>query len=146
MIWIVTANSNTCRIYNYAKSPQEMSLIKEINHPENKLKKSELLTSEKPGHYQTDTSARGTYSPRTDPKDVEIDNFSREIANELNQGRNANAYTNLIIITSAHMNGLLSHHLDKNVAALVKKEIQKDVMQLPNHELIEFLKDHLKPC
>lgn len=145
MTWIITANSNLCRIYQYDKNPEKISLVKEVNHPENKLKKGELLTSERPGHYQTGTSARGAYEPRTDPKQVEVDNFSREIALELNQGRTANAYSKLVIITPPHMKGLLSAHLDKHVKTLVTKEIQKDVMHLAHNEFLDFLKSHLKP-
>jgi len=144
MTWIVTANTNLYRIYHYDKNPEKIALVKEVNHPENKLKKGDFLTSDKPGKYQTDGTGGGSYSPRTDPKVVEIDNFSREIALELNHGRTANAYSNLIVIMPPHMHGLLSEHLDKHVKALIKKEIQKDVTHLAHNELLEFLKTNLK--
>src|SRR5690349_10221504 len=130
MIWIVTANSNVCRIYQYDKNPGKLVLIKELNHPENRLKTGDFLTSDRPGHYQTDSGAHGSYSPRTDPKDVEIDNFSREIAQELNQGRMRQAFSELIVITPPHVNGLLAAHLDKNVKHMITREIHKDVMPL----------------
>jgi len=139
MTWIVTANSNVCRIYHFDKKIAKTDLLKEINHPLNKLKKSEYLTSDKPGHYQTDGTAGGSYSPHTDPKTVETDDFAREIAHELNRGRNTNAYKKLIIITPAHMTGLLNKHLDKHVKELVSNEIQKDVMSLSHKEMIIFL-------
>ena len=140
MTWIVTANSNQCCIYQLGKNVDNATLIKEINHAENKLKKGDHLTSDKPGRYQTDGAAGGSYSPHTDPKTVEVANFAREIAHELNSGRTANAYQHLVIITSPHMNGLLHQHLDKHVKALIINEIQKDVMPLSPHELIDFLK------
>ncbi len=146
MTWVVIANSNACRIYHYSKIPSKIVLIKEINHPENRLKTGDFLTSDRAGHYQTDGGARGSYMPHTDPKTVEIANFSREIASELNQGRNTQAYKELILITPPHMNGILSANLDKNVKSLVKKEIQKDVMHLAPQELLDFLKVHLKPA
>ena len=139
MIWVVTANTNMCRIYQFDRRSEEIALLKEINHPENKLKKGDYLTSDRPGHYQTDSSARGAYSPHSDPKEVVIDVFSREIAIELNKGRNSHAYKNLIIITPPHMNGLLSKHLDTHVKYLIESEIQKDVMSLSQHELLIFL-------
>lgn len=145
MTWIVTANSNLCRIYHFDKNPEKIDLIKEINHPENKLKKREMLTTDRPGHYQTDGSARGAYSPHSDPKAVEVDSFSREIALELNHGRDANAYSTLILVTPPHMNGLLAEHLNKHVKKLIKKEIQKDVMHLSHIEFLEFIRTHLKP-
>lgn len=142
MIWIVTANSNMCRFYHFDKHEVKIDLLKELTHPTNKLKKSDYLTSDKPGHYNTDGSGGGSYSPHTDPKTVEIDNFAREIAHELNHGRNSNAYNHLIIITAPHMNGLIFKHLNKHVKTLVTQEIQKDVMSLAHHELLSFLKEN----
>ncbi len=120
--------------------------MKEVSHPSNKAKTGEYLTSDRPGHYKSATTSHGAFVPRTDPKEAEIDKFSREIAEALNQGRNANAYTSLILVTPPHITGLLSQHLDKHVKPLIKKEIQKDIMQYSQHELIAFLKDHLKPA
>lgn len=141
MIWIITANSNLCRIYEFDKHDVKLNLLKEIKHPENKQKKSEYLTSDKPGSYGANGSVHGSFSQQSDPKEVVIENFSREIAHELNKGRNSNSYKNLVIITPPHMKGLLTKHLDKHVKELVSKEIQKDVMQLTQHEFVEYLKE-----
>lgn len=145
MTWIVTANSNLCRIYHLNKHIAETALVKEINHAENKLKKSVFLTTDRAGHYQADSTSGGSYSPHTDPKTVEIDNFAREIAHTLNQARNQNAYQNLILIASAHMSGLLHQHLDKHVVVLIRNEIQKDVMPLSHPEFLKFLQKN-KVC
>jgi len=138
MTWILTTNTNDCRIYQYEENSKKLTLLKEINHPHNREKASEYLTSDKPGHYQAG-SVHGAYAPHTDPKAVQIDDFARLIAHELNQGRNTNAYSKLIIITPAHMSGLLTQHLDKHVKELVIKTIHKDEMHLNHQELIAFL-------
>lgn len=140
MIWVINSNTNTCQIYQYNKHPEELALLKELSHPVNKLKKSEYFTSDKPGRYQSGTHAHGAYSQRSDPKEVEIENFAREIAQELNRGRNSHEYKNLIIIAEPHMSGLLSRHLDKHVKELVSNEIQKDVVHLAHRELLDFIK------
>jgi protein required for attachment to host cells len=143
MIWVVTSDSNTCRIYHFEKHPEKFTLIKEIAHPEIRLKKSEYLTSDKPGRYSSDTGSGGAYSPHSDPKEVEVDKFAREIAKTLDHGRTENAYKNLIIVTPPQMNGCISQHLDKHVKELIKEEIHKDVMHLSEHELLKFLKDKI---
>ena len=142
MIWVATANTNAYRIYNYNKNHSQLSILKEINHPEFKLKMSDSLTTDRPGHFQVGTSARSAYSPHMDAKEVEIDNFSRELAEELNKGRNANSYEKLIIITPPHMSGLIFHHLNKHVKDLVINNIQKDILHLNDREVLEFLKTH----
>jgi protein required for attachment to host cells len=139
MMLVVNANTNDCKIYHYDKRSSQLTLVKEINHPENKLRSSDL-TSDKEGHYKANQSARGAYSPATDAKEVEIINFSREIAHDLNQRRNANEFQKLVLIASPHMYGLLSQHLDKHVMNLVSNHIQKDLMHMKEHELLEFLK------
>jgi protein required for attachment to host cells len=142
MIWVITANAIACRIYNYKKNPAELILIKEIFHPENRLKKEEFLTSDKPGHYKSSSSNRGAFSPRTDPKEVEIDNFARQIAKEMDAGRKTGAYEKLILMTPPHMEGLIFQHTDKHVKDLVSNNIKKDPQNFSVHELLNCLKEH----
>ena len=138
---VVNTNSNMCRIYHYTKHPAELTLLKEISHPGNKLKISDL-TSDKQGHYQGDTAGHGAYSPHKDAKEVEIDNFSREITRELNQERNKNEYDAVIVIAPPHMIGLLYQHINKHVKDLVINKIDKNLLHLSEHELLEFLLTH----
>lgn len=139
MIWVVTSNSNHCCIYHSDKNHSQLTLLKEISHPELKLKTGSTLTSDKPGHYQTSESARGAYSPHMDAKEKEIDRFAREIAEELDKGRGKNAYEHLIIIMPAHMSGLLFKHMNQHVKNLVIKHIQKDVEHSSEKELIALM-------
>jgi protein required for attachment to host cells len=139
MIWVVNSNSNVCRIYDYQKKAGKLILLKEINHPENRMKTGEFLTSDKPGHYQSSNAAHGTFAPHSDPKEVAIDQFSREIAKELDHGRKTNIYDKLILINPPHMNGLIHLHLDKHVKELVMHNIPKDLLHLPDHELLDYL-------
>lgn len=144
MIIVVTANTNACKIYHYDIHPGQLTLLSEINHPENKLKNGDL-TSDKPGHYQAGgSSGRGTYSPSMDAKEVEVDNFSREIAKTLNKERNEREIEKLILIAPSHMVGLLNQHLDKHVKELISNQIQKDLQHLKTNELLDFLKENAK--
>ncbi|HLB43238.1 MAG TPA: host attachment protein [Gammaproteobacteria bacterium] len=138
MIWVINCNSNICRIYEFKKKFTQLHLVKELQHPENKLK-SKDLTSDKPGRYQSSHSAHGTYTQPSDPKEIKIDHFYREIAKELDQGRCQQRYDELIIIAPPHSNGLLFQHLDKHVQNLVINNIKKDLLHLPDHELVKFL-------
>src|SRR5580693_6662819 len=106
---VINTNTNTCRIYHYNKHPAQLNLLKEIKHPENRLKNGDIV-SDRQGHYKAGNASRGAFSPHMDAKDVEIDNFSREIAKELNDERNQNEYDELIIIAPPHMRGLLLQH------------------------------------
>lgn len=139
--WVLNSNTNACRLYQYSKKPLQLSLLKEIQHPENRLRDIEL-TSDKPGHYQAGGHTHGAFSQETDPKEIKIDSFSREIAKELNDGRNNNAYAQLIIIAAPHMSGLLLQHMNKHVKELISHSIKKDMYHLSQHELLAFLQEH----
>lgn len=140
---VVNTNTNTCRIYHYAKRPVELKLVKEITHLEGKLKNADL-TSDKSGHYKVDSSARGAYSPHTDAKEHEIDNFSREIANELNKERINHEYDELIVIAPPHMDGLLFQHINKHVKDMVINNIKKDLLHLSHNDLLDFLQTNTR--
>jgi len=139
MIWVVNANSTICRIYNYSKKPSQLVLLKELLHPESRIKASVDLTSDKPGHYQTQHSSHGSYGAHTDPHAVEIDKFSRQIAVELEHGRTQGLYKQLILISPAHMNGNLGLHLNKHVKELVTHHLHKDLLNINENDLLDFI-------
>lgn len=139
--WVVVFDSNVCRIYGYSKD--QIVLIKEIQHPENKLRDIDL-TSDKPGRYQAKGYVHGAYTQESDPKAIKIDNFSKEIANILDHGRNTHAYETLILGASSHMNGLLLKHLNKQVKSLITHNIEKNLMPLGESELLVHLNEVIK--
>ena len=141
--WVVNTNSNTCKIYHYCKKPISLALVKEINHPENKLRDIEL-TSAKPGHYQSKGSAHGAYSQPSDPKEIKIEAFSKEIATVLDHGRNSNNYQYLIVIAAPHMHGLLLQQMNKHVKSLITHHIEKDLIGFSENQLLDFLREHTK--
>lgn len=144
MIWVINTNSNLCRIYHYHKSPAELTLLKELAHPEARAKNSDYLTSDKPGAYIGRDLAHGAYSPHTDPKTVEIEKFSREIARELDHARKVNSFEKLIIITPPHMSGMLLNQLDKHVKERLTHKFNKDLLHLSEKELLDYLKENAK--
>ena len=142
MNWIVTANTNECRIYNYEVSPPKLTLLHTINHPENKLKSHELGT-DRPGHYQAGASSRGAFSPHHELHEIKVDDFSRELAEKLNEERNKNHYSSLIFMMPAQMEGLVLQHLHKQVGELIQHILQKNIMHLSQHELLAYIQEHL---
>jgi protein required for attachment to host cells len=140
MTWAIVLDAARCRIFEL-KNFNHIRLIKAIDHPENKLRDIDL-TTDKPGHYKASNSNHGAFVQQTDPKEILLDNFSRDIAKELDKGRIQHAYKRLIIIAPPHMCGLLSKHINKHVDQLITHRINKDVMHLPEHELLGFIAAH----
>lgn len=142
MIWLTVANTNTCRIYNYDRKNKDLTLVKNLIHPESILKNQDLR-SDKPGHYKGSDTTRGAFEPREEAKEIEIDRFSLEIARELDQGRKNHEFKNLIIAAAPHMNGLIHQHLDKHLKECTQT-ILKDYTHLSDNEILEKLIEKLK--
>lgn len=143
MSWLVVCNTNQCTIYQYDKKNKPLIFIKELLHPEAKLKGIDL-TSDKPGQYKTRSFTRGSYSPDETPKEMEIERFAQEIAHTLDADRKENAYQHLFIITPPKMHGLIQQHLTESVKALVAQFINKDYTHLTEQEIVqEFQKSQL---
>jgi protein required for attachment to host cells len=142
MIWVVTANTNRCRIFNYDMNPHQLTLVKELHHEEAVLKDSDLV-SDKPGHYKTSGPTHGSFSPHEEPKTVEREVFAREIAKELDNNRKQNQYKKLIMVIPPYMNGLVHQHLDKHVKECITHNLNKDYSYLKEHEILDTLKHDL---
>ena len=91
MKWIMLANSNDCRIYEYDKNDKHLALVEEISHPENRLKGTDYWTSDAPGHYRSQGTHHGSYT-EPNPREQSIDDFANEIARRLEKGRNQHAF------------------------------------------------------
>ncbi|HAT9777352.1 TPA: host attachment protein [Legionella pneumophila subsp. pneumophila] len=139
--WLVVFDSTICRIYDYCKN--QLILIKEIQHPENKLRDIDI-TSDKPGRYQSGGYVHGTYSQESDPKEIKIENFSREISSILEHGRKTHAYEKLVLVASPHMNGLLLKHINKQLEDLIIHNIEKDLVHLTENNLLVYLNEVLE--
>lgn len=141
MTWIITANTNNCRIYDFQKN--KLELIEEIDRPENKLKGKEL-ESDKPGRFQSGITERGAFAPHTELEDKQITQFAKELADKLNKAKNRNEFEKLTVVMPAQIEGIFSKHLDKNVKELIERSIQKNIMHLSEKELLEFINKNIE--
>ena len=137
---IIIANSNNCRIFDYEK-PGHLTFIKEINNPDRTLKNSEL-SSDKAGRYNAKAAIGGVFSQSSDMKDTHINTFARTLACELDKERNEHDYDRLVVIMPSQMEGLLCHHLNKNVKAMICHTVQKNIVKLQGKALLAYLNAH----
>ena len=145
--WFVLSNACHLQIYSSDKVEKDvdvdLTLIKELHHPESSLKRQEFETA-KPGHYKSSASRRGAYEP-TDVREIEKDKFSREIAELLKKAKQLKQFKDLILIMPAHFHGLLDSHLSKDVRESIIKVIHKDYIDDSNHRqsLSKLIKSHI---
>lgn len=142
MTWLVIADSSNCRFYQYDKKLKKVTLVKQLNHFESKLKGIDLV-SDGPGHYKSSGATRGAYSPHETPKEAEFEKFARQIAQELLSSLNSNKYNNLILTAPPHMIGLIHQHLDKNVREAIIHDFNKDYTHIPEHEIFDVVQQEI---
>jgi protein required for attachment to host cells len=141
--WVVVADSSSCRIYEFSKSPQHMHLVKEISHPENLLKDSDYM-SDRQGNYRRGTaSGHGTFLANADPKQTKINQFSKEIVSFLEHDRKLQAFQHLILISPPHMNGLIRQQFSKHLKRFLDLSIGKSATHFKQDQLVSFIRQHL---
>ncbi len=135
--WIVIANASCARIYSKAKGDHQLSLVKELEHPDSRKKASDLVSDGK-GRYMARDQSVGTYSSRTNPKEVEALHFAKELADILEHGRNVNEFKSLILVAAPPFQGMIKDHFSEPLLAQISETIPKDYHNATAKELAEL--------
>lgn len=128
--WIVVANASQAKLYENQGPKKGLQLVKEMDHPESREKAANLV-SDRIGNFQ----GSGSYAQPTDPKHHEMDRFASEIASELETGRVKNAFSRLVLVSSAPFIGRVKQHLTEHVKGKISDMIEKDYTKLPVKDL-----------
>jgi len=139
--WILIANASTARLYGRASPERPLEILAEHNHPESRMKGSEL-GSDRPGHEAADHSSAGArFEPRTDVRRKQHQHFADELAERLAQGLAEGRYDSLWLLASNPFLGELKSRLSAQVAQHVQLAHASDLTALPLNELEQRLRD-----
>mgnify|MGYP001563900113 CR=1 FL=1 len=141
MIWVISLNSSLGHIYSYEPKKHKLILLKSLENPSAKLKESDLV-SDRPGHYQTMHSAKGAYEAASSPHEVELDHFTKILADFLKKGLDNHQYKQLILCSEPHVGGILLINLDKQVEKKLLVNIKKNFVEENESVLLNYLKDN----
>ena len=140
--WILLADAASARLYVSGEGPGDWTLLREIEHPEGRMRPSELL-SDKPGRVKQSTGSRAALEPHTPRKKVEAERFARELAQVLDEGVVSGACERLVLVTPPAFLGVLRDKLPPRVAARVSDVIEKDYLHLDQPTLKKRLEREL---
>ena len=141
MIWIISLNSSIGHIYSYEPKEYKLTLLESLANPNAHLKNGDLL-ADRPGHYQTMHSAKGAYEAPTEPVEVELDRFTRKLADLLKKGLNSHQYKQLILCAPPHVGGTLLNNIDKQVEHTLLVNIKKNFAEADSSQLVDYLKEN----
>lgn len=141
MIWVISLNSCLAHIYSYEPKKHQLTLLKILENPNGQLKKSDLV-SDIPGHYKTSHATKGAYAWPSDPHEVEVDRFTKDLAKLLKKGLDEHNFTQLILCAAPHVGGVLLGNLDKQVELSLLTNIKKNFVEEDPAVLINYLKEN----
>ena len=98
------------------------------------------LGTDRPGRVmESATTGRSAMEPRQDPKEAAKEDFVSLVADELSIGHQRGAFDQLMLVAPAGVLTELKQKLDKPVAQLLVGDLQKDLTNVPDHDLTQHL-------
>jgi protein required for attachment to host cells len=140
--WILIADSSRATLLETDKNLAGWRVLLELEHPESRLKGSALTSGD---HGRTsprnrDSTRRAAVAPKTPPKEVEINKFSRELAEILRLGHDRNEYDTAILVAPPEFLGLLRAAITSTVQATIRTEVGKNLTHDRPESVVEMLR------
>jgi protein required for attachment to host cells len=135
-IWILVSDASRAVLYATEKRGDDWQVIGSYQHPESRLKNSELTSSE-PGHAaKSKGGARHTVmQPDTTPKEAEFGHFAQQLADVLAAGTKHRSFEGLVLVAPPHFLGLLRQHLSTEGRKRLITSIDQDYTSLDSREV-----------
>ena len=138
--WILTANRSSASLFESDWPGKSMRRIQDIPHPQGRMQNKDIDT-DKPGRvFDSFGEGRHSTSPKQEPTEHIAQQFALELAELLNKGRLTNAYDKLVLIAEPKFLGVLRAALDKNTESLVSQTVNKELLDVKEQDLAEYLK------
>lgn len=132
--WVVVSNSSQAKLFRITKFPK-IEIITTLEHPESRLHNVDLVSS-KPGRaFDKMGPGRHSYVPVTEPKQVEVEKFAKDLAKFLTTAHFKGDFYRLYLIASPAFLGLLRKELDAKTQGAIVSEIAKDMTEHVNADI-----------
>ena len=125
--WIVVSDASRARIFAVGDDERAWSLVRELEHPESRVKETDLVDGERGRTRQSaGAGARSSMEPTTSPKRVEHNVFAQDLAELLEHGYDTQQYRDLVLVAPPQFLGILrgaiGAKLEKHVVAALDKD------------------------
>jgi len=145
-VWITVAHRAGLRVYNYEHSHDKkaLTLVYTQEHPEGLLKDKQL-GSDQPGRsFDSLGGARHSLSSSQSPSEHVSVKFAKEICTLLQDASKKNKFSQLVLIAGPAFLGLLREHLDTSTSAQVVHTLNKDLVNMNDHEMQLYLEKNIE--
>jgi protein required for attachment to host cells len=148
--WIVAANAGRARFFALPKLNEPMQEVFDMVNTSARLRDNEIDTDSL-GQHAASGSRHGAgmagttsndYQPHQTPRQHEAELFARDVATYLLKACHEGRFRRLSLVASPEFLGVLRKQLDRQVAAKIAAEINKDYTQATGEELRERVRAH----
>jgi protein required for attachment to host cells len=136
--WILVAHRGGARLLESTGPGEGLALRQDLPNPQGKLK-SKDLGSDEPGRAFDSHGGRHSFSQHQEPAAHLTEQFAKQLAALLEDGRTHNRYAHLVLVAEPHLLGLLRAALSAPTAALVTKTFDRDLGHVATHDLAKHL-------
>lgn len=145
--WIVVASSLGAKIFETVKGEQEIHLLEHIDHPEGRLKVSDI-ESDRPGGTVKGLSGKPKNGPRImrqahDLKKSGDELFIKNVLDHLEHRRKEQQFEKMLLITEKKLGPFFAKHMPDELEKVTISRVNKNYYQMPTAEIYNRLKEDI---
>lgn len=141
--WILAADSAFAKILEADKKKGPLTLVREIEHPESRMKDTELYADQPGRAFDSGGQGRHAMENEVDAKKTESMRFAQELAEMLKKAAEEEQYHHLYILAAPAFLGELRDKLAPQVKSKIVEEIPKDVIKQTPEDIRKHLPEYL---
>lgn len=134
-MWVLVAESSRARLFETDGGADELHELDDFVHPASRQHDRDLNTDLPGRSFDRAGQGRHAMEEPTSPKAYEAEDFARELARRLEEGRTANRFGRLGLIASPAFLGTLRRHLSAETEKLVAFSLDKNLAHMEAAEI-----------
>lgn len=139
--WVLVGNASEAKLFESQNIGRELHLVREYDHPTSR-NKGQDFTTDRSGRFQGNNGTlQGAFISPSDPKETEMERFAKQLADDMESGRNEHLYDRLVVIMPPKCHGMFNKACNDQVLNKVIHHIEKDYTKMQDRELIDYLDD-----
>jgi protein required for attachment to host cells len=127
--WIVVANRVRARLFEYDPRQRNVSEIEDFLNPEGRAPAGSRGENRPPRTFDSEGPGRHAIEPRTEPATKASEQFARQLAAALEDGRVHRRFEKLMLIATPRFLGHLRQCMPAALGNCVTRQVNKDLTQ-----------------
>lgn len=140
--WVLVADSARARIFRRDGRWQALNERQALSHPESRLHEGDLKTGGRGEQQESRNRSAHSSDYEVTPNEKEADDFAREVAHKLHDGRSRGDFEKLVLVAPPSFLGRLRDKLDGTTARCVTQEVDKNWARQSTRKIQGLLERH----